>query len=90
MATGKWWVSSDVYLPEEVGHGLCACVYVLALHSCLSSLVYNQESAFSWMIRTLNASGTSNVLPIEHASSFSSCFLKHLYGLSDLGVKYGW
>ena len=32
MATGKWWVSSDVYLPEEVGHGLCACDYVLALH----------------------------------------------------------
>ena len=32
MATGKWWVTSDVYLPEEVGRGLCACVYVLALH----------------------------------------------------------
>ena len=49
-----------------------------------------QESPFSWMIRTFNASGTSDMFPIQHASSFSSCFLKHLYSLSDLGVKYGW
>ena len=32
MTTSKWWVSSDVYLPEEVGHGLCACDYELGLH----------------------------------------------------------
>ena len=32
MATGKWWVTSDVYLPEEVGRGLCACDYELTLH----------------------------------------------------------
>ena len=31
MTTGKWWVSSDVYLPEEVGHDLCACDYELGL-----------------------------------------------------------
>ena len=29
-----------------------------------------QENLFSWI---LNASGASNILPVEHASSFSSC-----------------
>ena len=48
-----------------------------------------QENPFSWMTRTLNASGASNMLMVEHASSFSCCFFKHLYSLSDMGVKYG-
>ena len=64
----------------------------IRLHSYLNSLVYdlNQESPFSWMIKTFNASGASDMLSVEHASSFSSCFLKHVYSLSDLGVKYCW
>ena len=33
-----------------------------------------QENPISWMIRTLNASGTSNMLTVEHVSNFSSCF----------------
>ena len=77
MATDKWWVTSDVELPEEVGHGLCACDYVLALHMITfppqQPHIYDltQENLFSWI---LNASGASNILPVEHASSFSSCF----------------
>jgi len=36
---------------------------------------------------SLNASSASNMLLIGHVSSFTSCFLKQLYSLSDLGVK---
>ena len=51
--------------------------YELALHMITflpqQPQIYDltQENLFSWI---LNASGASNILPVEHASSFSSCF----------------
>ena len=39
------------------------------------------------MMGSLKGSGASNMLLIGHVSSFSSCFFKHLYSLSDLGVN---
>ena len=54
--------------------------YELALHMITflpeQPHIYDltQESPFSWMIRTFNASGNSNMLTVEHASRFSSCF----------------
>ena len=38
MTTGKWRVTSDMYLPEEVGHGLCACAL------CAGSIFLPQQA----------------------------------------------
>ena len=91
ITTDKWWVASDVYLPEEVGHVFCACDYVLALHvtTFLPQQPHNfsQGSPFSWTMRNLKGISVSNMLPVEHTSSLSGGFFKQSHSLSDLGVE---
>ena len=66
---------------------LCAGSAYDCIPTSTASYIILLRGAFCWMMGSLKGSGASNMLLIGHVSSFSSCFFKHLYSLSDLGVN---
>ena len=70
---------------------MCMCLCAGSAYDCIptstASYIILLRGAFCWMMGSLKGSGASNMLLIGHVSSFSSCFFKHLYSLSDLGVN---